>query len=497
MKKPVLPPIYFLFLALAVLAGCSHKDAESGERSEAYTAALASLNNHEYERAIAILEPMAQANPQDAKLNKRLMHAYAGASGFELGRFKSIMESLAATKFNEDFQGTLDDFKRANSVQKLKWNDIRRFRFERFQSRFQQLFAPVPELDKNQYNRLNQAITLYERQGLDPSSVPAEDNFQWGLIYSYRTLVNVRALGRKIDFVMQGKEKADNLVLEGRILRSIKRILQDVLKAHRLFRNSYGKLQEVSVKIEEFAHRISGKRIKAEVVQTSRTFEDLLNSLLRENVNESSDLMASLVNRVRLGDYEEGLNFYLYELHGSTEESRYKANRMRATMRVYASGLQRKYYRKRDPMRNLFNPALKARLLETERNAVDSESLEPFHALYKDRSSSFHDLLEMAQSIADDSIDGRNRVPENFQHYFRPIEFRTDLVQFYLARDEIAAIEKGEKEATAEELEIRKADLEYTKKRIREHGGSTVRVLRDELEEKPAHPDIDEKAGTP
>lgn len=484
----LLAPIVAL-TALA-LASCSNRAAKTVETSEAFQHSIQQMNNRDFNGAIASLETLHQAQPENQEVSRRLMHAYAGAAGYETPKYKSILERLVnENKNGRNFKESLEEFKRFHGIQKLDKDHIGSFKARRVTKRFVNAIDDFPLLTKAQYGRLNQAIELYEKAGFSFKTSSKEDNFQWGLLYSYRMLANLRYLADELDAMAESRSNRKNEDVERVVIRAWNMITWDAFNAYKLFRHSYDRLQRIGLRVEEFLSRISGRRINARLLEQSNSAMDIVQYFVDQNRDITVDLFERIEGRIRQGNFEYLLQNAFREFRHETPEVRFHKARMRAVLREYIEEFEAENSSDIRELRELFNDQLRQELRQAYNLSLREESFDPFHRLYRERHSNFRRILDLADYLSKD-VDLES-LESDLKPHALALRDRVDATQLRLARAELEAAGRDIKNILKDEQALYQENYDYLIRRLGKRLKNVENILNEEIVD-PAKPLVDE-----
>lgn len=243
-----------LILLLQVLAlGCGKntKTAEGREMAEA----LHLLNSKNYEAAIPKLENIcARRGDVDCKI--KLMHAYAGAGGFEALRVMRMAKVLE---------------KNLVEAKKLKTKNLL--------STTQLALEPMPLLSAHKKNRINQAIAIYDEVEPFFETAGQYNNFKWGLLHAFRLGTTFKSFYEEVRVASETKDKISAfLPLRKKIGKNFESIFQDASWTYKLLKHSYPKFQKIMLKIDKLLIPINPKSqdLYSDIIEQLENFVGLI-----------------------------------------------------------------------------------------------------------------------------------------------------------------------------------------------------------------------------
>ncbi|MGZ3711363.1 MAG: hypothetical protein ACXVBE_06385, partial [Bdellovibrionota bacterium] len=466
-------------VAIALLTSCSNRANKGVETSASFQTSLQEINSRDFEGAIATLEPLSRAQPQNVEVQRRLMHAYAGASGFEAPKFKDSLDRLARDKGKKKLQASVDEFKRIHSLRTIGASEVRSFRAHRVTTALVDAVDEIPLLTKIQYARLNQAIDLYEKNGFDYRTSSKDDNFQWGLLYSYRMLSNLRYLAEELDRMSAGKNNHSNQQIERVFIRAWNMVSWDAFHAYKLFRHSYDKLQEIGMKAEDFLSRISGRRINARLLEESNSATEVVQIFLNENREITADLLARIEDRIREGNFEGMLNQAFRDFREKTPEVRYHEDRMRAVLRVYVDEYREDNQSGIKELRDLFDDQLRQEVKSAYFAALREETLDSFTRLYRDEHSHFRTAIDLADTLAKD-VDTKDLTADLKPHVLA-LRDHVDEAQLRMVKAEAEGTARDVGDILKEEQSYYQQNLDFLKKRLEQRVRNVGQIANEEV----------------
>lgn len=155
--------IYLLLLVL--LSACSSPHADKYQTAETESDVINLFNEHEYARAVWLIENRHGKDPQDAKISFLLGQAYLGKSGIEPLAFTA---KVASPQEKE-----LPFFSSCSTAQ------ITSFRETEIKCLLKRVYASAPGADQKDFKR---ARELFRQAYPNPSSSPAWVNTVIGLV---------------------------------------------------------------------------------------------------------------------------------------------------------------------------------------------------------------------------------------------------------------------------------------------------------------------------
>lgn len=473
-----------MLVALVLTTSCSNRATTGSEGSYAFQSSLQQINSHNYEGAIATLEPLAKSDPQNVEVKTKLMHAYAGAAGFEAQSFKDTLERTQQKK-SRSLKDALDDFKRFHSLNQITVDQLHAFRARKATKALLESVDQIPLLSQKQFMRLNQAIDLYEHSGFSYRTSSKEDNFQWGLMYSYRMVSNLRYVAEELNKMAEGKSKRDNRSVERLALRTWNMISWDAFHAYKLFRHSYNRLQEIGQAIEDYLMRISGRRLNARLLDESNSAMDVVQYFIDENKDITADLLRRVEARIRAGNFDSTIADAFREFRHESPEVRFIHERMRAVIRTYLDEFEGDHQADLKEIRELFDDQLRAEVRQAYVDSLKEENLDAFSRLYRDPRSHFRRAYDIADLLASD-VD-TDRLDTELKPLVLALRDRVDQHQLRMAGEEAEATGHAIRDILEEERADYKANFEYLKQRLAAHGRNAQKIVDEELVQ-PAKP---------
>lgn len=275
-------------VGLLIVSSCGKRINKSGEE-ESISKSEQLINDRQYEEALTILEKLHQKNPQDQTIRTKLLHATAGAGGFEALTLISVAQEVEkqVKVFKKNLENLMDQQKSENPYDMIK--------------EIEKVFKPIPYLSAKQSKRLDQAIALYQDFDIDPEQVENYSNFKWGALHVFRMAVNMKLTIKAFRTILPEGESANIEKIELILIPGLGSFGQDLFMSYRLFGSSFDRIQEYSKSIDKvIGYIIKSKNFKLKVNTKARTQAQFYYSLLRDNTQG-----ADVVIRKILDEYIE------------------------------------------------------------------------------------------------------------------------------------------------------------------------------------------------
>jgi hypothetical protein len=280
MRKMIL-----LLLLQVLVLGCGKntRNAEGREMAEA----LHLLNSKNYEAAIPKLEKICQRQG-DVDCKIKLMHAYAGAGGFEALRVMRMAKVLE---------------KNLVEAKKIKTSDLL--------LTTKMALDPMPILTPHKKHRINQAIAIYDVVEPYFETAGQYNNFKWGLLHAFRLGTTMKSFYIDVAEAIEGKNKIDAIrPLRKKIGKNFESIFQDASWTYKLLKHSYPKFQKIMLKFDKLLIPISphSQNIYHDIIRHLEGFVTLMIDDLAEENPELSEELRKINIQDLLGGANEAFN---------------------------------------------------------------------------------------------------------------------------------------------------------------------------------------------
>lgn len=236
-------------MAALFLVACAPPNAAM-DTERAIAESTQALNQGEFSKAVDILEPAYMANPASSELQNKLMHAHAGASGFNAMTFYRFLKGGGQNE---------------NSVREA--------------------LREISPLDEGKRAHLSRAIEIFEASQLAVSERSQKDNLKWGVLYLYRALGDIKLLSDSPPGSLSTQQE----------IAAMSSILKDIYRTYLLFKSSYAKIQVIANRLDDTLRKIKDECTDAGIVipKNEETFEQFLKKFLENN----QDLVSAKVSR--------------------------------------------------------------------------------------------------------------------------------------------------------------------------------------------------------
>lgn len=382
-----------LIIALAA-AGCGKKVNQSSQET-AKASASAQLDKGQYESAISTLEPIHAKHPHDEEIKTKLLHAYAGAGGFEALKVMSTWKEIEVL------------LKKFKKVQEDEIKGSAKAGLDQFATELEKLLAPIPELTTKQQKRLNQAIELYQELGLRVETAGRYNNFKWGTLHVYRLAFNLKTMVKELRKAQVGAETMDLGALEAVALPKLKVIGQDIFMAYKLYGNSFDKIKKIIDSVDKIiAKTVNNKEFRLKVNTMARNEAEFYRSLIEDNIASASVLFRKLGEIYVNNGYEERFQ-KLSEGLPSTEEIAQTNRRIETLVRVFLKNFTEENPQVEERLKNIFTEDLKKEVMTALRSSIELKNSNPIKELLASKKpeiatlSSYYLLLTDAIKVSD------------------------------------------------------------------------------------------------
>lgn len=460
--------LFFRALCLSLLlVGCAKSAGDDALQEPEFTAAVEMLNQKRFEEATVAFERLAARYPKSTDVKRKLMHALAGAAGFDAIAFKVRVEGIAK-KLEE---GSYDP-KRSLADEWAEYLGGRPaadpVNYEELRARqmvgtLERISRDLPGLDDLSHERLVRALDLYGQLGFRFETATEEDNFQWGIITIYRAMADTRGMAASLAAAARSEDALESSDLDSRLLKAISRSLRDVYRTYKLFSYSYSKLRGVAERMDTFVTKLVGGE-GVTILRQSNSADDFVRQLVRYNLEPVADAAAAM-STVPDGSLTRGLRQVFFGNRKASAPERYRYDRTRAFNRVLL-----REWSLADEMELRAPGALLSRELVDEvegalARAGDVGSLLPLYDLQREQGSAFHRLAQVGSLLVNEA-PAREIAPD-YRKDVVALRDRVDEEQLRLVRGEADRL-RSEFGRTPREGRPRFVDMEkYTLGRFR------------------------------
>ncbi len=245
--------LLLLLLVQALVLGCG-KNTKTDEGQQ-MADALHLLNSKKYEEAIPKLEKIC-ARRGDVGCKVKLMHAYAGAGGFE---------ALKVMRMAKILEKNIVEAKKIKSSSLLTTT--------------QMALEPMPLLTPHKRNRINQAIKIYDEVEPFFETAGQYNNFKWGLLHAFRLGTTMKSFYIELIEASEKKDKISSfLSFRKKIGKNFEAIFQDASWTYKLLKHSYPKFQKIMVKFDKLLLPINphSRNLYGEIIVKLEEFVGLI-----------------------------------------------------------------------------------------------------------------------------------------------------------------------------------------------------------------------------
>lgn len=373
--------------------------------SASYAQAMQAMNQKNYEEAVVALEKVVAEYPNSPEAKRRLMHAYAGAAGFESMKFRNQIEDVKKRLESSEFKSSLselEEFQRQHSsVSRIDLSLLRKLRKVTVSRRLKELFSSIPTLSPRQTERLAQALRMYKDLGLSPKTSSKEDNFKWGVLFSYRILVNLKLQFDSLDKTVSQSSKAGWESHKELTLKSSKQIIEDAKFAYTLFKYSYTKLSKITDAIDKFLKKATNGRFHGEMIVEAKSVGELLSRFMLENRDLTADFTATIEEKFENSGLAQMAEEIFDRVKNESPEYEYRKDRIRAIVRKSIDLMNQEHSKEIDGAVLISKKVWSE--LEPYLNSIEEEgSFDEIKKLLRDHRSELNYLKRLAKDLLDE-----------------------------------------------------------------------------------------------
>lgn len=458
-----------------VLAGCGKK-IDSSSKDASVSKASALLDSGNFEGAIQVLEPLHASNPNDAEVNDKLLHAYAGAGSFE---------ALKVAEIWKEIESIIEDIKK-DQKDKLKKATLQNA--DNLVGEIERILKPIPELTDLQKQRLDQAIKLYKDLGLTVESAGKYNNFKWGVLHTYRLAINVKAIVSSVRRSNQESGKVDLKGIEKLVMPKLKLVGQDLFMAYKLYSNSFDKIKKVTDSIDKIlAKTIKDENFKLKINTLAKDEGEFFKSLINDNIKASSSLLSMLGDIYHNNGHKEKMKELVKKLP-TEEELKETQKRIETLVKVFIDQFNNDHPEVEGKLKAIFTEQLKLEVLDAVKLSLKARNTNPLKELLESKKPEV-EVLKSYYLILKGDLEASD-LEENLKAEVEIIKKKVDLEMLKSELKEIAEAFRADAKVVelggeallaknAEQLKIRKEALEIEINKIRDD----LDGLTDELKE--------------
>lgn len=423
------------------------------------------LNQGNYEPAIKILEPRHAANPQDPEVNKKLLHAYAGAGGFEALKVVSIAKEVE-NLFKEFKLTQEDDAKKELKAQALI-----------LLTQLEKALEPIPNLTQAQKNRLDQAINFYGEIGLKLETAGNYNNFKWGTLHVWRLAVNLKELISELK--VQSTQDLDIKMVEKIVLPRVELMGQDLFKTYQLYSHSFDKIKKITDGLNKIIGKtINDKDFKLKVSTLATSEGEFYEQLAKDNIKVASSILNKISDLYRTGGYEKGVKVTTKKNLPSEAEILESGKRIETLVKVFVEGFAKENPEIEAKLRSIFTEQLKVEIIEAAKLSIKQRNTQPLALLLDSKRPELEPLkgyyLVLTQQIK--SSDLEESVKEEIEALKKKVDLELLKAELkVLSQDfnkELAFVEQDGNAAfkkSSEKIEARKGQLRSQIKELEDY----------------------------
>ncbi len=448
-----------LLLSVFLFASCG-KQIESSSQEEDIAEASSSIDDRNYEKAIFILEPIHQANPRNELVKTKLLHAYAGAGGFE---------ALKVLSISKEIEGLLKEFKiqQEGELEEAAIDGLRKLI-----AQVEKLVEPLPDLNPKQKKRLNQAIELYTELGLTLETAGKYNNFKWGTLHVFRLGVTVKELIRNAKFLSANTDSIDLKSLEEVILPQLKMLGKDIFISYKLFSNSFDKIQKITKSIDKLiAKTIGDKNFRLAVNVALEDEVEFFSALLKDNIHAASVLLRKLTEVYSEEEYKDKAETLAKALPSKNELNE-SAQRIEALFKVVLAHVTEEHPEVEAGLRSIFTEELKLEVTNACHQSIQQKNTNPLKELMKSKKPEV-EVLESYYLILKGEIE-ENDLEEGLKAEIESLRKKVDLELLKRELDQIKSdveeqaklVEFGAEAVTEKNKEILAKRMNETEAKI-------------------------------
>jgi hypothetical protein len=332
------------------------------------------LNARNYDEAINSLEVMRNRNPADQEVSIKLLHAYAGAAGFEslkvYGIWGEVQQALKELKENAKAEAKLT----------IKQG------LDQLLADFERVLEPIPELSPRQKRRLDQAIALYQELGLTVENAGKYNNFKWGSLHVYRLAVSLKAIASEAKQFQLDSEKVDLKAIERALLPQLKSMGKDAFMAYRLYSNSFEKIEKLVSGVNKLiAQTIGDREFKLRINELAKSESEFYTSLLNDNLRAASVLIGKTIEIYQQEGHEDAVKEAVRANLPSEQDARDSAKNVEMLIKTLIANFSAEHSEVEAGLKNIFTDELKNEVSEAIRESMAVKNSGPLKELLSSR----------------------------------------------------------------------------------------------------------------
>lgn len=357
----------FIALLLFFVSASCGKKVDGNGSEESVSKAEALINDRKFEQAIALLEPLSERYPDNFKIQEKLLHAYAGAGTFEALKVIDIWKKMEK------------ELKKKNTT-KVNQRDLG-LSARSFQSRAERILAPLPKLTNKQSQRLDQAINLYQKLGLEVDSAGKYRNFKWGTLHIYRLAINSKIILADVSKASEQKP-LDKKKIEEAVFSKISIIGQDIFMVYRLFGNSYDNIKKLTDGVDKMISKaVDDKKFKLQVNETVLDQAEFFHSVLADNIGAASILVKKLSDIFSGNSFSSKWTDFLDVLPGNEQITESEQNII-SLIKIFLKTFAEKHPEFEEKIKGLFNAEFKTLLTKAANDSIRLKNMDPLQEFF-------------------------------------------------------------------------------------------------------------------
>ena len=356
-----------MLCSLLLVASCGKKVAYS-DRELSMSKVSTLIDRGEFESAIKILEAQRAKSRHDIEINTKLLHALAGAGGFE---------ALKAVSIAKEVETQFKDFKAHTEAQGEK--ELQK-QAESLFAQLEKALEPIPLLTLEQRKRLDQAIDLYSEVGMTLDSAGKYNNFKWGTLHVWRLAITIKDMITEMKLL--SAEKLDLKKIEKIILPRLDSIGQDMFKSYQLYSHSFDKIKKFTDTIDRVvAKTINQKDFKLKVNVLAQSEGEFYESLVKDNVRAAAAILNKLSGIYQEKGYAQGIKDSRDKNLPSEAELKESAKKIEMLIRVAVENFSKENQEIESKLKSIFTENLKKELVEAVKFSVKAKNSKPLQDL--------------------------------------------------------------------------------------------------------------------
>lgn len=391
--KKINYPLLQLLILIVIFTGCGKK-IEHNSQDSRLAKANAYINHKKFEKAVDVLEKLHQEDPYNKNIQSKLMHAMAGAGGFESLKLLKVGKEIE--KLIKEFTERLERqmiYDRRVVVREIEPEDSSGntlMKSEHINSRnnkrkteedtessqsldiikgVEKLLEPVPNLNKRQLEYLDQAISLYQKFDIEVLNTSEYSNFKWATLHVFRMAVNIKKLVTNFQIVCPQGDSCDLFKFQILIIPGFSSFGLDLFMSYKLYEHSFDRIKDYPKAIDKIiAYLIKDKKFKLQVNTKAKNINEFYSSLIKDN--------SQGVNRF----IKKSLDLYVHN-----EQTQETSKKVQALFQLFLENILKKNTDMESDLKDIFTDELKGKALESINLVLKKKSFDPVSELLKSK----------------------------------------------------------------------------------------------------------------